>query len=599
MAFFGDSMGRKLKHVVQRIKEGRLKEMKAELLWIWGYGKPHIFLIIIYTLFGLSGTVVSLISSLVSRDLVDIITGHKTGELIFTFVSMFVITIISTLIGQISSYVSTKISMRIENRIKSEVFDEIMSSDWEHLMKYNSGDIIVRWSGDVGVVSTGILTLFPNAVVCVFQFASALYMVCKYDASFAIFAIAGIPLSLLISKESMRRMRKNNMSTLAITSKITGFNQEAFGNVQILKAFDMLPFYSKRLKELQKEYTEVRLKYQKMAIINAIFLTILSMLVSCSAQAWGIYKVWSNQITYGTMTMFIALSGTLTGTVNNMISLFPSSIQITNAAKRLMDITGMPKEDFSKREEVAEFYQKHKAEGIGMHIRNVTYAYQGGESIFENANFDAFPRDVVALVGPSGEGKTTMMRYLLAIITSKEGESFITAGRNPIESGERIEISASARQLFSYVPQGNTMLTGTIAENMRKIKEEATDEEIVEALKMACAWKFVEKLPEGINTEIKERGGSFSEGQSQRLSIARALLKKSPILLLDEATSALDIETEREVIKNIMKDSQARTCIVATHRPSVLTACDRVYSIKNKECRVLTKEEVDHLINDF
>ena len=148
---------------------------------------------------------------------------------------------------------------------------------------------------------------------------------------------------------------------------------------------------------------------------------------------------------------------------------------------------------------------------------------------------------------------------------------------------------------MSYVPQGNTMFSGTIAENMRNVKEDATDDEIIEALKAACAWKFVQKLPDGINSEIKERGGGFSEGQAQRLSIARAILRRSPILLLDEATSALDAETERQVLQNIMQDEYPRTCIVTTHRPTVLKSCTRVYQISELKCRQLDQEEISRL----
>ena len=160
-------------------------------------------------------------------------------------------------------------------------------------------------------------------------------------------------------------------------------------------------------------------------------------------------------------------------------------------------------------------------------------------------------------------------------------------------------MSPSTRKLFSYVPQGNTMFSGTIAENLRNVKPDASDEEIIEALKLADAWEFVERLPDGIESKIKERGGGFSEGQAQRLSIARALLRKSPILLLDEATSALDVATERKVLKNIMADTYPRTCIVTTHRPTVLNICTRVYAIREKKCQVLEKSEIERMIKDF
>lgn len=597
-------MSNKLKHYAHQIKNGRLKEIFNELRWMYRYAHSNIVPIIIYTLLGLSGTVVSLLSSLVSRDLVDIITGHKTSELLSTFCMMIGITLGSTIIGQVTSYISTKISLRIDNQLKLTVFDEIMETEWESLSKYHSGDLLMRWNGDVSIISNGVLNLVPNFIIYCFRFISALAMVLYYDASFAVFALVSIPVSLIISRESLRRMQKSNMSSITINSKISGFNQEAFVNVQNVKAFDMISLYSKKLKELQNEYTGIKLKYQKATIINSIILTIVSMLVSYSAQGWGVYKVWSGAITYGTMVMFLSLSTSLSGSVSNLISLVPNTITLTNAIKRIKDIIAMPKEDYSKRDDVKLFYEAHKEEGVGICVRNVNYTYSTGTEVFLNASIDAHPREIVAFVGPSGEGKTTMMRYLLALIHSEAGKGYICAGNaspdgSEAEAADRfMPISASIRQLCAYVPQGNTMFYGTIAENMRNVKEDATDDEIVAALKVACAWEFVEKLPSGIYSEIKERGGGFSEGQAQRLSIARAVLRHSPILLLDEATSALDIVTEKKVLHNLMNEEYPRTSIVTSHRPSVLRICDRVYSIRDKQCVVLSNEEIDELLNE-
>ena len=260
-----------------------------------------------------------------------------------------------------------------------------------------------------------------------------------------------------------------------------------------------------------------------------------------------------------------------------------------------MDILGMPREDYSDYQKVEDFYQRNRDVGLSLAIRDMDYAYYNGNQVFEKTDFSARPHEIVALVGPSGEGKTTLLRIILALLEPQRGSLEIYGeGREK----DRVGYSPSVRQLFSYVPQGNTMFSGTVAENMRNVKPEATEEEIVECLKVACAWEFIEKLPEGINSKIGERGGGFSEGQAQRLSIARALMKKSPILLMDEATSALDGETERRILHNIMRDEYPRTCIVTTHRTSVLTICHRVYAIRDRRCQVLSQEEIEEMTSE-
>lgn len=587
----------KLKHYINQIRKGRLKTLTSQIAWIYQYARQHVWYIVLFTLLGMSGTVVMLFSSLVSKDLVDIITGQNTGEILKTFGMMIAVTLISSVITQTSAYLSNKINIKIDNHIKSQIFDDILITDWESLTRYHSGDLLVRWSGDVSAISSGILNIIPNFVIYMFRFIAALAMVLYYDASFATFVLICIPISIYTSRASLKKMQKNNMSSMAIGTKMSSFNQETFANIQTVKAFDMIPLYSRRLRILQKQYTDIRLKYQRTTIMNTFILTLISMVVTYASYGWGIYKVWNGDITYGTMTMFLTLSGTLNASVDNLISFVPSTITLTNSAKRLMGIVALPKEDHSKTKEVREFFEKHKDSGVGLSIRNVAYSYANGTEVFENASFDAHPHEVIALVGPSGEGKTTMLRLLLSIIRPKAGSAYICAGKDAVENtSSHMDLTASTRQLFAYVPQGNTMFSGTIADNMRNVKEDATDAEIIEALQMACAWEFVAKLPEGINSQIKEHGGGFSEGQAQRLSIARAILKRAPILLLDESTSALDIKTERKVLENIMQDKYPRTTIVTTHRPTVLNICKRVYSISGKNCTLLNDKEIEDMM---
>lgn len=588
-------MRKQLKVLIEKIKSGRLQEMWRQTKWIYQYASHNWGAMIFYTVLGMTGTLVSLGGSLISRDLVDIITGKQTGKLMLTFCMMIGINLGNTFVTQISNYVSNKISMRVDAEIKADIFSKILVTDWESLTNYHTGDLLSRWSTDAGNISSGVLNFIPNLIIYVFRFISAFAMVVYHDASFAVFAFLSMPVSLLLSKKLMKRMVNNNKRSAQMSAKVTGFNQEAFSNIQTIKAFNLISLYRRKLTEIQKESIAMRLDFQKMSMGTSFLLTSVALIVSYAAYGWGIYRVWSGAISYGTMTMFLGLSSTLTGTLNNLTSLVPTAISLTTSAGRLMDIVEMPREDYSAVPRVEAFAQRHEEDGIGLYARDISYAYANGTQVFHAVNMEAKPHEIVAVVGPSGEGKTTMLRLMLSLMKTQSGEIMLCGGERKPDSpdAETLELSPAARSLFSYVPQGNTMFSGTIAENMRNVREDATEEEIVQALKKACAWEFVSRLPKGIYSEIKERGGGYSEGQAQRLSIARALLRKAPILLLDEATSALDMETERKVLENITRDESPRTCIVTTHRPTVLRACNRVYEIRDGECHVLSGQQVE------
>lgn len=586
----------KLLLIRKHLKQGTLRKMWAQSKWILLYGRRYWKAMVLYTLLGIAGSGVSLISSLISKDLVDIITGHQTGKLLATFAAMIGFSLANILVSQASGYASTFINLKVDSEIKNDIFAKMLVTDWEPLTAYHTGDLVTRWSSDASNISSGILNWIPNLIIYTFRFVSALAVVLYYDPTFALFALLGIPFSALLSRPLLRRMRNNNQKSAAMNAKMYGFNQEAFSNIQTIKAFDLIRFYTDRLKSLQTEYIRMRLDFQKMSILTSVLMSIIGFIVSYSCYGWGIYRVWSNAISYGTMTMFLSLSGTLTSSVNSLTSLIPTAISLTISAGRLMDIVEMPQEDYSQDSAVEKFGKQHRQEGIGLIMKDLDYTYRTGTNVFSGASMEAYPHEIVALVGPSGEGKTTMLRLILSLLKPQKGSFHICAGHN---EKEQLAMSPSTRKLFSYVPQGNTMFSGTIAENLRNVKPDATDEEIIEALKLACAWEFVEKLPDRIESEVKERGGGFSEGQAQRLSIARALLRKSPILLLDEATSALDVATERKVLKNIMQDTYPRTCIVTTHRPTVLNICSRVYAIRDKQCEVLDEEAITRMMEDF
>lgn len=586
-------MREKLQFYIQRIREGRLKEMRLQVRWVYAYARSYWKQMVFYTVLGMGGVLLGLVSSLISRDMVDIVTGMKTGALARTFFWMIGMSVSSIVVNQFTSYFSNKISYQVDAEIKADIFSKILVTDWESVSRYHTGDLLTRWTNDASNISSGVLSFIPTAIINVFKFAGTLLIVVRSDWTFAVFAMIGIPFSMLMSKTLLSRMKRQNIKNADMNAKMTGFNQESFSNMQTIKAFDLVRLYVGRLKELQRNYIEMELSYSKLNMMTSFLLGLIGLAVTYGCYGWGIYRVWTGAITYGTMTMFLSLTGNLTGSINSLSGLVPQLISLTTSAKRLMDIVEMPQENYSGRTEADAFLERHRTDGVGISAEDVWYAYHNGTEVFRGASFQARPHEVIGLVGPSGEGKTTMLRLLLALLRPKRGAVFLTSGT------DRMPMTPGARRLFSYVPQGNTMFSGTIAQNMRNVCPEATDEQIERALKLACAWDFVRKLPDGINTEVGERGGGFSEGQSQRLSIARALLRKTPILLLDEASSALDVATERKVLRNIMTDEYPRACVVTTHRPTVLTMCTRVYSIRGQRCTPLNPEEVDELIREF
>ncbi|MEE0954932.1 MAG: ABC transporter ATP-binding protein [Eubacterium sp.] len=577
----------------KRIREGRLKEMRRQIRWIYSYAQRYWKEMIFYTALGMGGVGLSLVSSLISRDMVDIITGRQAGELARTFAWMVGMNVATLVVNQITSYFSGKISYQVDAEISTDIFSKIMVTDWESITSYHTGDLLTRWSSDASNISSGVLSFIPSAIINTFKFLASLWIVIRNDWTFAVFALIGIPFSMLMSKTLLTRMQQQNRKNANMNAKMYGFNQEAFSNIQTIKAFGLVRLYVARLKQIRREYIDMQLSYSRLSMLTSFLLGIIGLGVTYSCYGWGVYRVWSGVISYGTMTMFLSLSGNLTGSVNSLASLVPGLISLTTSASRLMDIVEMPREDYSDEERDSAFLEKHRQAGISLTLKDLCYTYRTGTEVFRNAAIEAHPHEIIGLVGPSGRGKTTMLRLILALLRPQKGQIFLSS------EGESIPMTPAARSFFAYVPQGNTMFMGTIAENMRNVAPEATDDEIKEALRLACAWDFVEKLPDGINAPVQERGGGFSEGQAQRLAIARAILRKAPILLLDEASSALDVATERRVLRNIMQDSYPRVCIVTTHRPTVLSMCTRVYEITDKQCTVLKEEEIEALIRAF
>lgn len=581
-----------IKMLIEKFKDGSIKEMWEEIKWMFSYGKNYKKEIVFYTILGVFSTVMSLISSVASKELINIVTGIQTNRALEMAVLMVSMSLFSLLFNQAMSRITLKINIRIQNEIQADIFDKIIEVNWLDLSRYHGGDLLNRFSSDVGTVANSAIGWVPNLIINFFSFIATLCLILYYDPTMLFLTLANMPIMLLSSKVMMSRLRKYDMKVKEMNSEMMAFETETFSNIDSIKSFSLVHLFSDRLKGFQKRFKDVSLEYNWFSIKYNTIISLLGMVVSFSFYGWAVYRLWSGAINYGEMTLFLQQSGRLSSTFSALVSIIPSTISATISAKRLMEIIFLPKEPLDIK--TSEYLDRIQDKGFSLELEDVYFSYIQNKNVLVSSDLKANPGEIVALVGPSGEGKTTMIRLFLGLITPNQGNAYLIDYQ-----GKKYHLDASTRSLFAYVPQGNTIFSGTIAENLRMVKEDASDEEIIEALRSACAYEFVSRLEGGINARIGARGQGLSEGQCQRIAIARALLREAPILLLDEATSALDVSTERKVLNNIMINHPNKTCIVTTHRPSVLNMCQRVYRVMDTKLTVLSEEESAKMAMDF
>lgn len=576
----------------QKWKKGTIDEMIREWKWILNYSKRYKKAIAFYVFLGVFGTVFSLVAAVASQQLIDIVTGRQAHRMLPMAVVMVSMALFSLIFSSCISRVSLKITIDIQNDIQKDIFEKIEDASWLALSKYHSGDILNRFGNDVGTVANNAITWFPSLVVNVFNFVATFCVIFYYDKIMALISLITAPVLLLSSQMLMKRMRNYSKKVRVLNSEMMAFEQETFYNMNTIKAFGITKKYTSELTGWQKKYKDYSLDYNLFSIKTNIFLSVIAMIAQYLAFGWGVYRLWTGAVTYGEMTLFLSQGKKLSTAFNSMVSFLPTALNSSVAAGRVMELVELPREIHHEKE--SKTMAKYQSEGLAVRMKNVFFSYEESKEVLVQSDFLAKPNEIVAIVGPSGEGKTTMLRMILGLIFPEKGMAVIE-DRN----GNEVALNADTRQFFSYVPQGNTLFSGTIAENLRMVKENASEEEIITALKIACAWEFVSKLEKGINDTLGEQGRGISEGQAQRIAIARAVLRDAPILLLDEATSALDVETERRVLRNIIERRPNKTCIVATHRPSVLSMCQRVYRVMDKKVTVLTPKQIQQMVKDF
>lgn len=573
--------------LARRWREGTLRELAEDWKWIFTFTRRYRWAVACYVAMGIASSSLSLVSALAGKYAIDIITGYHFSQLGTMAAVMVGSTLASLLLRSLITRVSAKISVYVSNDIQALVFDGILDADWLALTAYSSGELTSRFNTDVTTVAANAISWLPNLVISGYTFAATFLVIFHYDRIMALLALASAPFLLLSSSYLIKRMRGHNRKMKEIGSALMSYEVEAFSNLDTIKSFGLMDTCGKELRQRQEAYKKASLDYNRFSIQTEAAISLLGSAVQMAAFGYCLYLLWSGRIVYGTMTLFLSQSAKLSTTFRSLVGVVPAFLTSAVSARRIRELTELEREPRGTSGAAAG------QPGFSVCMEDVSFSY-GGEPVVRHADFAARPGEIVALVGPSGGGKTTMLRLMLGLVRPSYGRVYLRSA-DGVESAAGMDV----RHLIAYVPQGNTVLSGTIADNLRLVRPQATEEELEQALRLACAWDFVSRLPEGLHASVGERGRGLSEGQAQRLAIARAILKDAPVLLLDEATSALDVATERQVLRNIVDGCPHRTCIITTHRPTALGLCGRVYQVLDGGVRVLTQEESASMAMEF
>jgi ABC-type multidrug transport system fused ATPase/permease subunit len=544
-------------------------QTKREWKWLWSRMKKYHGHILLVGLLALLGTLMSLASSVVSKHLIDAVTGYGTVRIRTVVVAMGITMLGGLVLQTFSSRVSARVHVHIRNQLQGKTYGRILRATWEKLEGYRSGDLLSRLNSDINTVTDGIISFGPSLVATAVKFAGAFCIILYFDPTMALIAVASAPVTLAVSRVLMRRLRKHSLAMKELDSDVMSFQEDSLRNLTSIKAFAAVDRYRKEMGRVQENYAEAYLSFNSFRINVFSLMSLVSMAVTALGFGWGVYQLWNGRITYGSMTMFLHLADVLRTSFSSLVSLAQQAVAMTTSAGRVMAVEELPREN----DQVADGLQQESR--VDIELRQVAFHYDNGDALLQPFDFSAYDGDQVAIMGPSGEGKTTLLRLLLGLVEPREGTAELVGG-----SGKTYPINAGTRSIFAYVPQENSIFTGTIAHNLRIVAPDATEEEMEQALKIACAWDFVQQFPEGLHHPLGAGGRGISEGQAQRLAIARALLRKAPVLLLDEATSGLDAATERKLMENLRQSGRVGTCILVTHRPGSAEFCNRAYEVR-------------------
>lgn len=529
------------------------------LAWLWDAWRGNRLQAVLNALIGVADVVLSLAQVWAVKHAIDVASGADTGSIYWAVGIMAALILGNFAINISGVWVRNILGIRAQNRMQQQMLNRIMQSEWHSKAHHHSGDILNRLEIDVSNVVTFLTETIPNTLSVLMMFIGAFFCLFAMDKTLAVILVAIIPLFLAVSKIYMQQMRRLTREVRDSDSRVQAVMQETIQHRMVIKTLEACNDMVQRLENTQAKLRENVVRRTSFSIFSNFIINFGFALGYLIAFLWAAIRMSAGTLTFGGMTAFLQLVNKIQSPARSLTKLAPAFVSVFTAAERLMELAAEPLEEQGEPITVGA--------PCGIRLENVTYKYEDGtKNVISNLSFDFRPGSCTAILGETGAGKTTLVRMLLALMKPKEGRIVL------YNDMEEHTLSPRMRCNFVYVPQGNTLMSGTIRENLRLGKPSATDEEMKEALLMSCA-DFVFSLPDGLSTKCGEQGGGLSEGQAQRIAIARALLRDKHIMVFDEATSALDGDTECRLLGNIL-DNNSRTVIFITHRPAVLQYCN-------------------------
>ena len=550
---FTDDMGKSEKYSTWQL-----------LAWIWRASQGARIQALMSALIGIVSVVCSLCFVFLSKEIIDIATGVRSGDLMRYGIGMGVLVLAEILLHALNSWIVNTLGVKTQNRLRARLYKQLMQSEWQGKDRH-SGDVLNRLVQDLNTIASVVTSTIPFVIITAVQFIASFCFLYTMDHTLAIVLVLILPFFALLSRFYVRRMRSMTKAVRESDSRIHAVMQESLQHRTVVKALDQTEKMGTKLHRLQERLQGEVIARTRFSVLSRSLVSMGFSFGYLTAFLWGVFRIQGGVITFGVMTAFLQLVGRIQRPLSDFARLIPTLVGALTSAERLMELEEQPLEEAGDPIVLQSV--------AGVRLEDVHFVYSdGNEKVLQGLSADFPPGSMTAILGETGAGKTTLIRLILALVRPTQGRVVLYDGKREVEA------SSLTRANLVYVPQGNTLFSATIRDNLLLGNPNATDVDLWRVLHIACA-DFVEQLPDGLDTLCSERGGGLSEGQAQRIAIARSLLRDGSILLLDEATSALDPDTEQRLLQRISSELKGKTLIFITHRPSVLEYCSRVLHV--------------------